>query len=156
LLEGVKVGDVLVKLRDSQKRGQHLSQQFKTTTSKLPLVTDAESNQNVWLRKYKSSTDDVKWARAGLIATISGGETVPVVQSRITDAGFYDLVIIPMGADTVFVRSESEVEAVTVMDNAKEFFKLLFSNWVRWEPGVAPFQRGAWVRLYGVPLQAWN
>ncbi|PNY17864.1 cysteine-rich receptor-like protein kinase, partial [Trifolium pratense] len=110
LSEGVNVGDVLVKLRGSQKRVQHKSQQFKTTST-----------------------------------TISGGETVPVVQNRIADAGFYDLVIIPMGADTIFVRSESE-----------EFFKLLFSNWVRWEPGVVPFRRGAWVRLYGVLLQAWN
>jgi hypothetical protein len=25
-----------------------------------------------------------------------------------------------------------------------------------WEPAVIPFQRGAWVRLYGIPLHAWN
>jgi hypothetical protein len=27
---------------------------------------------------------------------------------------------------------------------------------VRWEKNVVPFQRGAWLRLYGVPLHAWN
>ncbi|MCI92227.1 hypothetical protein A2U01_0113523, partial [Trifolium medium] len=27
---------------------------------------------------------------------------------------------------------------------------------MRWEKNALPYQRGAWVRLYGVPLHAWN
>ncbi|PNY02764.1 hypothetical protein L195_g026083 [Trifolium pratense] len=156
LPEGVKVGDVMVKLGGSQKRVQHHSQQLMTSTRKMSMDDVVEPNHNVLLRNYKSTADDVKWARSGLVATVKGGEAVPVIQNRIEDAGFNDLVIISMGADTIFVQSEAEVEAVTIMDNAKEFFKLLFSNWVKWEPGVVPFRRGAWVHLYGIPLQAWN
>ncbi|MCI34307.1 hypothetical protein A2U01_0055526, partial [Trifolium medium] len=78
------------------------------------------------------------------------------MQNRIVDADFKDLVIIPMGADKVFVRSLAESEAASIVEGAKEFFQLIFSNWVRWEQEVLPLQRGIWVRLYGIPLHAWN
>jgi hypothetical protein len=43
-----------------------------------------------------------------------------------------------------------------VLNSAKDFFILCFSHWVRWETTSSPFQRGAWVRIYGTPLHAWN
>jgi hypothetical protein len=45
---------------------------------------------------------------------------------------------------------------MAVLDGAKEFFSMCFSHWVRWDTSVIPFQRGAWVRIYGIPLQACN
>ncbi|MCI44713.1 hypothetical protein A2U01_0065952, partial [Trifolium medium] len=33
---------------------------------------------------------------------------------------------------------------------------MIFLNWVRWNKKVVPSQRGVWVRLYDVPLHAWN
>jgi hypothetical protein len=57
-----------------------------------------------------------------------GREAIPMVQHRITDVGFNDLDIIPMGADKVFVRSLTEIDVATVVDGAKEFFNLVFSN----------------------------
>jgi hypothetical protein len=45
---------------------------------------------------------------------------------------------------------------LSVFDRAKDFFNMCFSHWVRWEKEVIPFQRGAWVRIYGIPLHAWN
>ncbi|PNX92129.1 putative sulfate transporter [Trifolium pratense] len=45
---------------------------------------------------------------------------------------------------------------MALVNNAKEFFQLIFSSWSRWDSLVQPYRRGAWVRLYGIPLQAWN
>ncbi|PNX60099.1 putative sulfate transporter, partial [Trifolium pratense] len=61
-----------------------------------------------------------------------------------------------MGADKVFLRSSEGVDAMSIVGGAVEFFKLIFSNWTRWDQDWRPYQRGAWVRLYGVPLDAWN
>ncbi|GAU29239.1 hypothetical protein TSUD_362290 [Trifolium subterraneum] len=79
-----------------------------------------------------------------------------MVQNRIIDAGFKDLVLIPMGADKVFVRSSIGEDTMSIVNSAKEFFKLLFSNWTRWDKKALTYPRGAWVRLYGIPLHAWN
>ena len=73
------------------------------------------------------------------------------------DAGFKDLDIIPFGADKVFIHALSGANVFDIVGGAKQFFDLLFSNMVRWNKAAAlPFQRGAWVRVYGIPLQAWN
>jgi hypothetical protein len=79
-----------------------------------------------------------------------------MVRSRIADAGFTDVEVIHLGADKVFVRSLAGLDVVPMLENAREFFNYLFSSWERWEDKGTPFHRGAWVRLYGIPLHAWN
>ncbi|PNX62600.1 putative sulfate transporter, partial [Trifolium pratense] len=64
------------------------------------------------MRSYRSTPVDADWVHNGIVATIFNGEAIPVVQNRILDAGFNDVVLIPMGADKVFVRS---LEGVDVM-----------------------------------------
>ncbi|MCH79613.1 cysteine-rich receptor-like protein kinase, partial [Trifolium medium] len=45
---------------------------------------------------------------------------------------------------------------MVVIDGAKQFFNHFFSLFARWDKKIIPFQRGAWLRLYGIPLHAWN
>jgi hypothetical protein len=86
----------------------------------------------------------------------SNGEVISVVRSRIADAGFTDVEVIHLGADKVFIRSLAGLDVVPMLENAREFFNYLFSNWERWVDKGTPVQRGAWVRLYGILLHAWN
>jgi len=85
----------------------------------------------VWL--YRPNENDVQWARSGVFANVVNGEAITVVQNRVEDAGFADLDVIPMGADRVFLRSNSERETFSMIEGAKDFFDLLFSNIVRWD-----------------------
>ncbi|GAU27940.1 hypothetical protein TSUD_146550 [Trifolium subterraneum] len=97
-----------------------------------------------------------KDTQSGLVSTVINGEAVPVVQNRLTDAGFHDLIIIPMGADKVFIRSTAGTDVLPIINSAKDFFTLVFSNWMRWGKEATSYRRGAWVRLYGIPIHAWN
>ncbi|PNX78571.1 hypothetical protein L195_g034549 [Trifolium pratense] len=157
--EGVQVGDIVIKLgarkeeilkkADPKKVGARIS-------NKGEQPDDAVKERQVFLRSYQSKSDDSEWALNGVVATVVNGEAIPVVQNRIMDAGFNDLVLIPMGADKVFVRNRENDDAKSTINNAKDFFKLVFSSWKSWEKETSPYRRGAWVRLYGVPLHAWN
>jgi len=108
------------------------------------------------VRIYRPNENDVQWARSGVFVNVVNGEAITVVQNQVVDAGFADLDVIPMEADRVFLRSNSERETVAMIEGAKYFFDLLFSNIVRWDKEVLPFQRGAWMRLYGILIHAWN
>jgi hypothetical protein len=108
------------------------------------------------VRKYKSREEDIEWASKGVVATVVNGESIPDVQNRIADAGFSDIEIMPMGADKVLIRSSFDVHVHTIIKDAKEFFEHFFTNVERWEKKIWPFQRGAWLRIYGVPIHAWN
>ncbi|PNX85375.1 putative sulfate transporter, partial [Trifolium pratense] len=157
----VRVGAIEVSLgarKDEVTRHKEKVQEEGPTPnfSAMPESVIREKDRQVFMRSYRTKPIDAKWAQDGLVATIINGEAVPVVQGRLTDAGFSDLALSPMGADKVFVRSLSGVDVLAVVNDAKDFFHLIFSSWTRWGGFVEPYRRGAWVRLYGVPLQAWN
>ncbi|MCH79964.1 DUF4283 domain protein, partial [Trifolium medium] len=128
--EGVRVGDIVVKLGARQERPDHVK------------------GVGCLLESYRTESADVKWVHNGVVATVINGEAIPVVQNRLTDAGFTNLALIPMGADKVFVRCSEGVDAMSIVNNAKEFFHLVFSNWTRWGMNALPYQMGAWVRLF--------
>jgi hypothetical protein len=87
---------------------------------------------------------------------MNNGEAITIIQNCVEDAGFVNLDVIPMGADRIFLKSTSDKNTLSVLEEAKDFFYLLFNNNVRWDKDVVPFRRGAWLRLYGIPIHAWN
>lgn len=56
--------------------------------------------------KYRPTNADLAWARQGMVAWVLNGESITLKQQRFMNAGFDDLMIIPLGADKVFLRSE--------------------------------------------------
>lgn len=91
-----------------------------------------------------------------MVATMSNGECILLVQQHISDADFDSLNIIPMRADKVLVKATGIDEVKSILSRAAEFFNSLFSSIKPWNKEDIKFERGAWIRLYGVPLQAWN
>jgi len=98
----------------------------------------------------------MSWASKGLVVSVLNGDAIPVLQRRIFDAGFVNLVMIPSGADKVLLCSLDEVDASTLLSEASDFFNNFFSKPVTWNKDTLVHERGAWVRIYGVPLHAWN
>jgi hypothetical protein len=107
----VQVGDVILKLGNQKKQGA-LNKGLQEKEKQAPKSTDVPVDvaqgkvNNIFVRSYRSKSDDVQWANNGLVATVINGEAIPIVQNRIIDAGFADVVITPMGADKVFIRQE--------------------------------------------------
>ncbi|KEH26262.1 DUF4283 domain protein [Medicago truncatula] len=95
------------------------------------------------------------WAKVARFKMLYG-EAIPVIRTRITDAGFDDLDIIPLGADKVYIRCFSNTDVMQVIDTARDFFNLFFSHIVRWNKDIVKFERGVWVRIYGILIHAWN
>jgi hypothetical protein len=156
----VRVGEVVIRLGERKKKVDRTGGPVEDDNQNLGVkvlrsVEKEVSGTSVYIRKYSTTVDDVKWAQNGMVASVKSGEAVPVIQRRIVDAGFNPLVFTPLGADTVFIRSLTENDVVSVIDSTKEFFSLFLSHWERWEKGVSPSKRGAWVRLYGI-RHAWN
>jgi hypothetical protein len=105
----VQVGDVVLKLRNQQKRaalniGQQHEEEQAPKGPDAPVASVQEKECSIFLRSYRSKSDDVQWAHRGLVATVINGEAIPVVHNMIVDARFADVVITPIGADKVFIR----------------------------------------------------
>ncbi|GAU41193.1 hypothetical protein TSUD_26180 [Trifolium subterraneum] len=153
ITEDVRVGDIMVRIGNPQEPTARKDAQVQEAGVILrkPTVSSGvakEKDDRILMRNFRTMPDDVQWAQNGLVASVINGEAVPVVQNRITDAGFHDLVIIPMGAEKVFIRSTAGADVLTIVNSAKDFFTLVFSNWMRWGKEAATYRRGAWVRLF--------
>ena len=112
--------------------------------------------KQVFVPKYTSNVKDVASATKGLVVSVLNGDAISVLQRRIFDAGFEKLAIIPMGADKVFLSSLDDEEVSVILSEAAAFFNYFFSQPIRWNKETLIRERGAWVRIYGVPLHAWN
>jgi len=116
---------------------------------------DPGCNQ-VLVIKYRTIDKDVSWVREGVVALVINGESIPLIQQRILDAGFNNLIIIPMGADRVLLKSSGDEDVNSILSGAAKFCMPFFSSVTPWNSNNMKFERGASVRLYGIPLQAWN
>jgi len=119
-------------------------------------ATDVVSAGIMFVPKYTSMEQNVLWARKGLVVTVLNGEAISMIQHRIYDDVFEKLVIIPLGANKVLLRMEDDSDVSSILTDAAEFFNNFFSHPVSWKKDLAVHERGAWVRIYGVPLHAWN
>jgi len=160
--EGVRVGEVLVRLGgETEKKvaadGVTVGADVGVLRKGTKVVKSHVEKQIIpqkLVHTYRSVEEDLRWARGGLVATVINGEAIPVIQTRISDVGFKELDIIPMGADKVFVSSLPQTDVSTIIDGAKDFFNHFFSSFVRWDKQFVPFQRGAWLRIYGILVHA--
>jgi len=115
-----------------------------------------EGINQVYIPKYTSSVSDMSWASKGVVVSVLSRDAIPVLQRRISDAGFDNLAVIPLGADKVFMRSLDDADVSITLSEAADFFDLFFSKPVRWNKDTLVQERGAWLRIYGVPLHTWN
>lgn len=62
-----------------------------------------------------------------------------------------------MGAVNVFLTCSGTENVMTVTTDASEFFNLFFLGLCPWSKNdELKYERGAWLRLYGIPLHAWT
>jgi hypothetical protein len=140
---------VVVRKGVSAEKGMNLHQGSRGQVERQPSIQKL-------LRMYRSCEEDLHWARNGYFATVIQGEAIPVIQSKIEDAGFSDIDVIPLGADIVFTYSSTGMDVSSLLEGASDLFSHFLSNIRRWGKSLVPFQRGAWVRMYGVLIHAWN
>ena len=112
--------------------------------------------EKTYVPKYTSTEQDISWAHRGLVVTVLNGEAILVLQRCVFNAGFVKLNIIPLGTDKVFLRTDNDEDVNIIISEAAEFFDNFFSLPIKWNKNFVVRERGAWVRIYGVSLHAWN
>jgi len=105
---------------------------------------------------YKSCDADRRWASSGVVASVIAGDLTLAAQQRVEEAGFANVVVTPIGGDKVFLTCCGGEDVWQVINEAVDFFSMIFSNLHRWSSSKVRYERGAWLRVYGVPVHAWN
>lgn len=90
-------------------------------------IEEVVEADKVHVPKYTSTEQDVAWAGKGMVVTVLNGVAIPLLQRQIYDAGFENLVIIPLGADKVLLRLEDEGD-VSIFCRKLLIFLTIFSQ----------------------------
>ena len=109
-----------------------------------------------FIPRYNSTAQDRNWATSGMVSTVISGDSTLSLQQCVEDAGFNCVVVTPMGGDRVFLSCTGGEDIWHVFNNALHFFGMLFSNIHMWSVSDVRYEWGAWLRVYGVPVHAWN
>jgi len=112
---------------------QKLRYNCSSTTFKIIKLHTLTIKFTLYVIKYTPDVSDISWAMEGVVVVVSNGESIPLVQQRILDAGFENLIIIPMGADKVFLKATSDLDVRTILSGASDFFQSFFSSSVTWK-----------------------
>jgi len=131
----------------------------KVMESKLKKVARSDggkANFNESVLLYSSKEEDRLWANRGMVTKVVSGDSSLSLQQRVDDAWFDNVVVTPMGSDRVFLHCVGEEDIWHVFNEAIHFFGLLFSKIHRWSAVDVKYERGAWIRVYGTPVYAWN
>jgi len=91
-----------------------------------------------------------------MVATIVTGDSTISIQQRVEDAWFTSVVVTPMGSDRVFLHCTRGDDIWQVFNSAIDLFSMLFSNLHNWTLKDEYYERGVWLRVYGVPTHARN
>jgi len=118
------------------------------------VLTETPTTQ--FIPVFKSCEEDRVWANSGMVAHIKAGDSVLSYKQCIADAGFPNVTVTPLGGDRVLLHCTSGDDFSTVLNGAYEFFGMLFSNFHKWSESLVRCERGAWLRVYGIPVHAWN
>jgi len=82
--------------------------------------------------------------------------TLLSIQQRVEDAGFDIVEVIPMGEDRAFLRCRGNGNILQVFKDVADFFGLFLTDVHKWTSKEVRYERGAWVRIYGTLVHAWN
>lgn len=105
---------------------------------------------------YRSTPTDKSWASSGILVRIETGDSVLSIQQRVQETGFGFVRVISMGGEQVFLHCPDGENVMQVFNDAIEFFSMLFDSVHKWNPREVVYVRGAWVRIYGIPVHAWT
>ncbi|MCH86806.1 DUF4283 domain protein, partial [Trifolium medium] len=78
------------------------------------------------------------------------------LQLSIAMEGFQNIQVVPLGVDVVLLSSEQQQGVKLALEADRDWWNRWFLEISRWKSHLVPAGRRVWVRVFGVPPQAWG
>ena len=119
-------------------------------------VGDTEAEAKVTC-KFMQLQEDIAWASKSTLAKLKNDYCLSFVQQSFLDVGFDDFRLISLGGDNVLLHPGVVGDVVELFSTAADLIGNFWEDCRPWtKETIVNYERGAWVRCYGVPIQAWN
>ncbi|MCH81286.1 DUF4283 domain protein, partial [Trifolium medium] len=77
-------------------------------------------------------------------------------QLMVATEGFHNIQVVPLGVDVFLLSSDQQEGVSKALQENRTWWNRWFLDISRWSPHLVPSGRRVWVRVFGVPPQAWG
>ncbi|MCI37176.1 hypothetical protein A2U01_0058400, partial [Trifolium medium] len=78
------------------------------------------------------------------------------IQNHFHSQGYFGVKVTPLGSNLVLLEGQEEGEVEALMEDAKGWLDQWFREVRPWSANEIDHERIVWLRIYGIPVHAWN
>jgi hypothetical protein len=78
------------------------------------------------------------------------------IQEAFHSQGYFGVKVTPLGSNLALLEGQEEGEVEALMVDAKDWLDQWFKEIRPWNPNDIDLERIVWLRIFGVPIHAWN
>ncbi|GLT99078.1 hypothetical protein SLE2022_165430 [Rubroshorea leprosula] len=114
-----------------------------------------EKQQEEVIIEITPTEEELQWLEGSMVASMKSLASITSIQDQMdVDGGL--ITISPLGGRSVLLMERVRGFLMEYMQHNKETFDSWFENIQPWRAAAMQRCRLAWLRISGVPLQAWN
>ncbi|GAU48536.1 hypothetical protein TSUD_282880 [Trifolium subterraneum] len=114
--------------------------------------------ENRFLRndEFKTEKEVVQSLRRAFVGVVVHPGMTYRIQDEFHMQGYFGVKITPLGANLALLQDQEEGEIQALMEEARGWLDQWFKEIRPWTPGEVDNDRLVWLRVYGIPVHAWN
>ncbi|GAU10269.1 hypothetical protein TSUD_423290, partial [Trifolium subterraneum] len=105
---------------------------------------------------YEAEKDDMSRLEKVFIGVVVNPGMTYNIQNYFHTQGYFGVKVTPLGSNLVLLEGHAEGEVQALLDDAKDWLYQLFTEIRPWNPNNVDVNRVSWLRIFGIPLHAWN
>jgi hypothetical protein len=115
----------------------------------------SKNDQRVFM-SYEADKEVLdKYRKAFVGEALQPGMTYNI-QNAFHRQGYFGVKVTPLGANLTLLEGQDEGEVKALVTDAKSWLEQWFKDIRPWSPKEIDHERVAWLRVFGIPLHAWN
>jgi hypothetical protein len=114
-----------------------------------------DTSQKVIL-KYEAEKKEMERLSKSFVGIVTNPGTTYNIQNAFHSQGYFGVKVTPLGANLTLLEGQEDGEVEALMADAKDWLEQWFSEIRPWNPKDVDLERIVWLRIYGIPVHAWN
>ncbi|PNX93753.1 hypothetical protein L195_g016912 [Trifolium pratense] len=117
---------------------------------------DGSGGQKRVVVSYEAEKEDMLRLKKAFIGVVINPGMSYNIQNAFHTEGYFGIKVTPLGSNLTLLEGQEEGEVQALLVDAKDWLDQWFREIRPWCPADVDVDRVAWLRIFGIPLHAWN
>ncbi|GAU46303.1 hypothetical protein TSUD_283280 [Trifolium subterraneum] len=105
---------------------------------------------------YQAEKKDMERLEKAFVGEVLDSGMTYNIQNAFHRQGYFGVKVTPLGSNLTLLEGQEEGEVQALIDDAKGWMDQWFKEIRPWSPKEIDIERIIWLRVYGIPVHAWN